>query len=70
MSEQTDSFVEIITQSLSEPKKMAGDAGSYENPSVTEIIAAHRYVSGLDTVILANPLRAIRFAKLRPPGAV
>ncbi len=70
MSEQSDSIVETITQSLGEPKKMSGDAGMVENPDITEIIAAHKYISGLDNVIVANPMRAIRFAKLRPPGAV
>lgn len=70
MSEQSDEFLELITTNLTEPKKVTGDAGSYENPSVTEIIEAHRYVSGLNKDIVANPMRAIRFAKLRPPGAV
>ena len=69
-SEQADLIVENIVQALGEPKMVSGDAGSFENPDITQIIAAHKYMSGLDPAIVANPMRAIRFARFRPPGAV
>jgi hypothetical protein len=70
MSVESDEVLEIIKTAMSEPLKVAGDAGSYENQSVSSLIEAHRYLSELDPQILAAPQRAIRFAKLRPPGAV
>jgi hypothetical protein len=70
MSVESDAVLEIIKTAMSEPLKVTGDAGSYENPSLTELIKAHEYLSGTDPTIVNSPIRGIRFAKLRPPGAV
>lgn len=70
MSVESDSILVTIESAATEPKKVTGDAGSFESYSLAELIAAHRYISGIDPNVFDAPTRGLRFSKMRPPGAV
>lgn len=70
MSQESDYLLTFIETASAAPQSVTGDAGSFSNHSLTEMIAAHRYISGLDPNVINNPRRGLRFTKIRPPGAV
>jgi len=61
-----DELDETIRQNASGPAKVAGDAGSVEQHSLADQIAADRYLASKDAA--KKPSRGLRFNKLAPPG--
>ena len=49
-------------------RKVSGDSGSMETHSLDDLIKADRYLNS--KAIVTNPLRAMKFAKAHPPGAI
>jgi hypothetical protein len=58
---------ETIAENAAGPKKAQGDAGSVEQHSLQDQIAADRYLASKEA---AKRGRGIRISKLSPPGAV
>jgi len=50
------------------PAEVSGDAGSVKQRPVSELIEADRYLAS--KAAIANPLKGLRFAKIKPPGSV
>ena len=50
------------------PAEVSGDAGSVKQRSVSELIEADRYLAS--KAAMSNPLKGLRFAKIKPPGSV
>jgi len=50
-------------------RKASGDSGSMETHSIDDLIKADRYLNSKNLSI-TNPLRAVKFAKALPPGAI
>ena len=67
---ESETILEMIQVAATEPSKVSGDAGSYEQVPLTQLIEAHKYLSGTDSDVVNSPQRGIRFSKMRPPGAV
>ena len=63
MSEDLESAIQENAQG---PKRAQGDAGSMEQHSLPDQIAADRY---LNSKRAANQGKGVRFSKLSPPGA-
>jgi hypothetical protein len=59
---------QTIAENAAGPKKAQGDTGSLENHSLTEQIAADRYLAAKKAV--AGPGKGLRISKLVPPGTV
>lgn len=57
-----------IEDNAAGPQKASGDAGSVEQHSIPDQIAADRYIASKDAV--QNKKRGLRFNKLVPPGTV
>ena len=57
-----------ITSNASGPQEMEGDEGRVHQHSLTDQIAAAKYLSGLGAA--DKPARGMRFTKISPPGAV
>jgi len=62
----TDNLDDTIRQNAQGPAKVAGDAGSVEQHSLSEQIAADRYLASKEAA--GKPKRGLRFNKLVPPG--
>jgi len=62
-----DELDETIRQNAAGPAKVAGDAGSVEQHSLADQIAADRYLASKNAA--KKPSRGLRFNKLVPPGA-
>ena len=63
-------LVTIIEQiALNKFRKASGDSGSMETHSIEDLIRADRYLSSKN-LSTTNPLRAVKFAKAHPPGAI
>lgn len=58
---------EVVEEALSEPKRVRGDQGEVENHSLKDKIEAARFLRSES--VAENPHRAIRFARIKPPGA-
>lgn len=58
---------QAIEQNAQSPKKAQGDAGSVEQHSLPDQIAADRYLASKQAV--ASKSKGIRLTKLVPPGA-
>ena len=63
-----EDLADAISENAQGPAKVTGDAGSVEQHSLTEQIAADRYLASKEAVGQTN--RGLRFAKLVPPGTV
>ncbi|MFN8857102.1 MAG: hypothetical protein ACK50P_16170 [Planctomycetaceae bacterium] len=64
MPEELDS---TLRENATGPAKVAGDAGSVEQHSLPDQIAADRYLQAKAAVKAKR--RGLRFSKLVPPGA-
>jgi len=62
----TDHLDETIRQNAQGPAKVASDAGSVEQHSLSEQIEADKYLSAKEAV--QKTRRGLRFNKLVPPG--
>jgi hypothetical protein len=62
-----DDLKEVIRKSAEGPAKVAGDAGSVEQHSLTEQIEADRYLASREAA--KSKKRGLVFNKLVPPGA-
>jgi hypothetical protein len=58
---------DVIEKNAQGPKSAKGDVGEVEQHSLTEQIEADRYLASREAQ--AKPHKALRFAKLSPPGA-
>lgn len=63
----TEDLEQTIRENAQGPAKAAGDSGSMEQHSLTEQIAADRYLSSKSAV--RSKGLGIRISKLVPPGA-
>ncbi|MFO0892430.1 MAG: hypothetical protein U0790_25225 [Isosphaeraceae bacterium] len=72
MSTQIDSESVLQTiQTASEgPAEVSSDAGSAKQFSLTELIAAHRYLAATQAAAATIRRSGLRFARLIPPGTV
>lgn len=61
-----DDLKTSISENAQGPKRAKGDSGEMEQHSLTDQIAADRYLA---TKGVTRPHRAIRFAKIVPGGA-
>lgn len=61
-----DDLKTSIAENAAGPKRARGDQGEVEQHSLADQIAADRYLAGKS--VAAKPHRAVRFAKLVPPG--
>lgn len=68
MSTDETTSAAALVAALTGPRKASGDAGSVEQFSVTELIAADRYVIG--KVAAQQRRRGMRFNRLVPSGTV
>jgi hypothetical protein len=66
--EDAETTSDAILSALAGPKRVSGDAGSVEQHSIPDLIAADRYVRSRCGG--ANPRRGLRITKLVPPGTV
>ena len=57
---------DAIEKNAQGPKSVRGDVGEVQQHSLTEQIEADRYLASRETQ--AKPHKALRFAKLSPPG--
>lgn len=62
-----DDLEDTIRQNAQGPAKASGDAGSVEQHSLADQIAADRYLSAKDAT--NSKSRGLRFNKLVPPGS-
>ncbi len=62
-----DDLEDTIRQNAQGPAKASGDAGSIEQHSLADQIAADRYLSAKDAA--KSKSRGLRFNKLVPPGS-
>lgn len=62
-----DDLKDTIRENAKAPAKASGDAGSVEQHSLSEQIAADKYLASKDAT--SQPKRGLRFNKLVPPGA-
>ena len=62
-----DDLEQKIRDNAAGPAKVAGDAGSVEQHSLLEQIAADKHLAAKEAVKKKN--RGLRFSKLVPPGA-
>ncbi len=63
-----DSATDALTTALSGPARVSGDAGSVDSHRITDLIAAHQYLSA---VAAANTRsRGLRYNRLIPGGTV
>lgn len=63
----SDNLDNTIRENAQGPSKVAGDAGSVEQHSPSEQIAADRYLASKEAA--KSKRRGLRFNKLTPPGA-
>lgn len=56
-----------VETAAGQPKRARGDNGEYEQHSLPDQIAADKYASEQSAAVA--PHRAIRFARMIPPGA-
>jgi len=61
-----DELDNTIRENAQGPAKVAGDAGSVEQHSLTEQIEADRYLASKEAA--TDKKRGLRFNKLVPPG--
>ena len=61
-----DDLADSIRQNAQGPARVQGDAGSVEQHSLADQIAADKYLSGKAAV--KKPTRGLRFNKFIPPG--
>jgi hypothetical protein len=61
-----DDLKTSIAENAAGPKRARGDQGEVEQHSLPDQIAADRYLGSKS--VSARPHRAVRFAKLVPPG--
>jgi hypothetical protein len=61
-----DEIKDAILENAQGPKKVQGDAGSFENHPIPDQIAADKYLAAKDAV--ATPKRGLRITRLVPPG--
>lgn len=66
--EDADSANEALIAALTSPAKVAGDAGSVEQRSISELIAANNYLRS--TCAGNGPRQGLRFTRLVPDGTV
>lgn len=57
-----------IRENLSKPKRAKGDQGEMEAHSLKDQVEAAKFLSS-DTVA-EKPHRALKYARIKPPGAV
>lgn len=62
-----DDLQQTIRDNAAGPKRAQGDAGSVEQHSLTEQIAAAKFVASADAA--KKPAKALRLTRLVPPGA-
>lgn len=62
-----DDLQDTIRQNAQGPAKVAGDAGSVEQHSLSEQIDADKYLASKEAA--KSKRRGLRFNKLVPPGA-
>jgi len=63
----TENLDDTIRQNATGPAKVAGDAGSVEQHSLPDQIAADRHLAAKEAV--RSKRRGLKFNKLLPPGA-
>ena len=69
MDELTQQNAEdALTNALSGPARVSGDAGSVEQHSIPDLIQADKYLSG--KAAAANPNRGLMITSLIPDGTV
>lgn len=59
---------DAISTNAQGPQSASGDAGSVSQHSLSDQIAADKYLRGKDAA--SSPTRGLRFSSLKPPGAV
>ncbi|HPP53180.1 MAG TPA: hypothetical protein PK777_09540 [Thermoguttaceae bacterium] len=62
----SESLEDAIRKNAEGPAKVAGDAGTVEQHSLSEQIAADRYLASKEAA--GKTKRGLRFNKLVPPG--
>ncbi len=65
----SDDLKDTIKQNAEGPKRASGDAGSVDQHSIPDQIAADKYLAGKDAVS-RNPAKAFTRVKIVPPGSV
>ena len=63
-----DDLADSIRQNAQGPAQASGDAGSVQQHSLADQIAADKYLAGKDAV--KKPARGLRFNKFIPPGSI
>lgn len=63
----TDELDNVIRENASGPKRASGDAGSVDQHSLADQIAADKYLAG-KTAVSKNPAKAFTRVKIVPPG--
>jgi hypothetical protein len=63
----SETLKETIRENAKAPAKASGDAGSVEQHSLSEQIAADKYLASSNAVKTKH--RGVRFNKIVPPGA-
>lgn len=58
---------DALTQSLSGPAEVSGDAGTVRQHNLADQITALRYLTAMTAA--DNPRRGLRFNRIVPPGA-
>lgn len=64
--DQEEAVNDAITNALSGPKRVRGDAGEVESHSVKDLIEIDKYYSG--KAAAARPFRGLRITRLLPGG--
>lgn len=58
-----------IEEVAAAPKKVSGDEGSVEMPSIDELIKADKYLSSTNAVS-GRAMKGLKFFRIIPPSAV
>lgn len=66
----SESILEIIQTAADGPAEVSSDAGTVKQFALTDLIAAHKYLSQVQASDQTNPSSGLRFAQLIPGGTV
>lgn len=68
MSAEADLVGSALVDVAQAPAEIQGDAGRVKEQSLSDLIAAEKYLRGKSAA--ATPRRGLRFTQISPPGAV
>lgn len=69
MSTDADLIEAALVDVAQSPAEMQGDAGRVREQTLSDLIAAEKYLRG-KAAAASSPRRGLRFTQLKPPGAV